>query len=174
MTYRNGVKVFPVRLDSGQTASLRFDNTTVWITTAARSRRLLPWSAGTLLFGLGLAMFSNGLMHSVSERLGLWSAGLGVALILAGALGAAVGGILTWRAERHPDDSLTAADIAAARSEVVNGRVTVTVDRIDGTTCQFSGTGMAGARTANLFARLLSAAADPADDRCTDAAAAAR
>lgn len=160
MTYRSGVKVFPVALDSGETASLRFDDTTVWITPAAsRWRRLLRWSAGSVLAGLGLAAIANGLTHSVGPTLGLWTIGGTLALILAGALGAAAGGLLTWRAERHPSDSLRVADITFARSEADNGGVTVTVEQADGTTRKFRGTGMAGARTARLFARLLASAA---------------
>lgn len=174
MTYRSGVKVFPVCVGSGETASLRFDDTTVWITTTAgRWRRLLQWSAGSVLVGLGLAVISIGLTHVVNPQLGLWSNGVAGVLVLAGAVGAAVAGVCTWRAERQPDGSLSAADITAARSEVLSGRVTVTVERADGTTSQFSATGMAGARVANLFARLLAAAA-PAAKRPDEVAAPAQ
>lgn len=163
MTYRSGVKVFPVALDSGETVNLRLDDTTVWITpAAARWRRPLRWSAGSVLVGLGLAAIANGLTHAVDPTVGLVSTGMAVALVLAGAVGAATAGVLIWRAERRPADSLTAADVTFARSEADNGRVTVTVERADGITRQFSATGMAGARTAQLFARMLSAAA-PAD-----------
>ncbi|MFI7068904.1 hypothetical protein [Micromonospora sediminicola] len=158
------MKVFPVALDSGETASLHLDDTTVWITpAAARWRRLLRWSAGSVLVGLGLAAIANGLTHAVSPTVGLVSTGVAVALVLAGAAGAAAAGALIWRAERRPADSLSAADVAFARSEADNGRITVTVEHADGVTRTFSATGMAGARTAQLFARMLSAAA-PADE----------
>ncbi|MFI2714264.1 hypothetical protein ACH495_29510 [Micromonospora sp. NPDC018662] len=75
------------------------------------------------------------------------------------------------RAERHPADAIGVADIAAARSEQAGGRITVTVTHVAGSTHRFSGTGMAGARTAQLFARLLSPAAPPRDTAAPPAAA---
>ncbi|MGJ3224839.1 hypothetical protein ACQEUV_05625 [Micromonospora aurantiaca (nom. illeg.)] len=166
------MKVFPVVLDSGQTASLRFDDTKVWITSAAtRWRQLLRWSAGAVLVGLGLAAIANGVGHAVNPTVGLWSSAATVALVVAGGLAAAAAGIGLRRAERRPTGAIGVADIAAARSEQAGGRIIVTVTHVDGSTHRFSGTGMAGARTAQLFARLLSPAAPPRDTAPPSAAA---
>ncbi|WFE53069.1 hypothetical protein [Micromonospora sp. WMMD1155] len=154
------MKVFPVALDSGQTASLRLDATTVFITvSASRWRRLLRFSAGSVLLGLGLAAVANGVTHAVNERVGLGLVVGAVALVVAGALGAAAAGALIWRAERLPTDSLSADEVSFARSDATDGRVTVTVERADGATRHFSATGTAGPRTAQLFARMLAVAA---------------
>ncbi|WP_435585959.1 hypothetical protein [Micromonospora aurantiaca (nom. illeg.)] len=159
------MKVFPVALESGETASLRLDGTAVWITAAAaRWRRLLRWSAGSVLVGLGLAAIANGLAHSVNPTLGLWCTAAVITLIAVSAVAAATAGALIWRAERRPTDRLAAAEVTFARSEARDGRVTVTVERADGATRQFSATGVTGARTAQLFARLLATAA-PTGDR---------
>ncbi|OHX06964.1 hypothetical protein GA0070615_6302 [Micromonospora aurantiaca] len=165
MTYGSGVKVFPVALDSGETASLRSDDTTVWITPAAtRWRRLLHWSAGAVMLGLGLAAISIGVGHAIGPAVGLWATAATVGLIIAGGIGAAVAAVLLWRAERHPGSAIHVRDISAARSEQANGGITVTIEHVNGVTHRFTGTGMTGARTAQLFARLLSAAAAPHDE----------
>ncbi|MBC9002311.1 hypothetical protein [Micromonospora aurantiaca (nom. illeg.)] len=159
------MKVFPVALDSGETASLRFDNTSVWITpAAARWRRLLRWSAGAVLVGLGLTAIAVGAGHAISPAVGVWSTAATVSLIVAGGLGAAVAAVLLWHAERHPTQVIHVRDISAARSEQANGRITVTIEHADGVTHRFTGTGMAGARNAQMFARLLSAAAPGEED----------
>ncbi|MCG5466639.1 hypothetical protein MED01_005678 [Micromonospora sp. MED01] len=154
------MKVFPVALDSGETVSLRLDAATVFITpSASRWRRLLRFSAGSVLVGLGLAAVANGVTHAVNEPVGLGLLGVAVALVVAGAVGAATAGAVIWRAERLPTDSLRADEVSFARSDATDGRVTVTVERADGTTRHFSATGTAGPRTAQLFARMLAVAA---------------
>ncbi|MEV7990185.1 hypothetical protein [Micromonospora sp. NPDC085948] len=154
------MKAFPVTLETGQTASLRLDDTTVFITPAStRWRRLLRWSAGSVLIGLGLAAVGNGVTHAVNEPVGLWLTATAVTLVVAGAVGAAAAGILVWRTERRSTHSLSAAEVTFARSDAIDGRVTVTVECADGATRRFSATGMAGTRTAQLFARMLAVSA---------------
>lgn len=160
MTYRIGVKVFPAAVDSGQTVSLRLIDRAVVITlTAPRWRRLLRWSAGSVLVGMGLTTVANGVTRAVDVRVGLWLIGATVTVVVAGAIGAAVAGAFIWRAERRSAESLSADQVTFARSDAIDGRVTVTVDCTDGTTRQFSASGTAGPRTAQLFARMLAASA---------------
>ncbi|MET8355004.1 MULTISPECIES: hypothetical protein [unclassified Micromonospora] len=154
------MKAFPVALDSGETASLRLDGTTVFITSAAlRWRRLLRWSAGSVLVCMVLGAVSNGVTHAVNERAGQWLIGAAVTVVVAGAVGATAAAVQIWHAERRPAESLSAADVTFARSDAIHGRVTVTVECVDGATRQFRASGAAGLRTAQMFARMLSAAA---------------
>ncbi|MCZ7379820.1 hypothetical protein [Micromonospora sp. WMMC250] len=78
--------------------------------------------------------------------------GATVTVVVAGAIGTAVAGALIWRAERRSAGSLIAAQVTFARRDAIDdGRVS--------TTRQFNASGMAGPRTARLFAGMLATSA---------------